>query len=90
MDFHKYMIGGILQENLQHIIESNIKINKALNDIQLRNDKLYYKDEELNDELKMVIFEFIAGGNQSYLHSIHDKLMDNYNRIYDYIKKDLK
>ena len=84
------MIGGILQENLQNIIESNIKINKALNDIQLRNNKLYYKDEELSDELKMVIFEFIAGGNQSYLNSIHDKLMDNYSRVYNYIKEELK
>lgn len=90
MNFHKYMIGGILEENLHNIINSTNKINQTLNDIQLRNDKLYYKDEELSDELKMVIFEFIAGGNQSYLNSIHDKLMDNYNRIYDYIKKDLK
>ena len=90
MNFHKYMIGGILEENLHNIINSTKKINQTLNDIQLRNDKLYYKDEEIDEEIKWVIFEYIAGGNHGYLRDEHNKLMDNYNRIYDYIKKDLK
>ena len=90
MNFHKYMIGGILEENLHNIINSTNKINQTLNDIQLRNDKLYYKDEEIDEEIKWVIFEYIAGCNHGYLRDEHNKLMDNYNRIYDYIKKDFK
>ena len=51
----------------------------------------YYLDTVFPyEEIKWVIFEYIAGGNHGYLRDEHNKLMDNYNRIYDYIKKDFK
>ena len=62
-----------------------------MENIQMNNDnKLCFNNEEIDEELKWVIFEFIAGANHGYLQDEFSKLMDNYNRIYKYIKDNNK